>query len=551
LATYSGVGETPTSCFRNLRIRGEALGAPPWDEGLQPVRNWGVVNPDHGHGSSYIVRAANGELLVRSEGNVSGVDFRWPWRSSDNGQTWTADEPSVQPPEGWLRAAPDGRLETYFISGNPPFKVQRAESKDHGKTWSALRDLWEVSFPAETPFAYTTLRVAGLLETKDGALLIFTSARMNAEEDRNFHGNYNGRGYGTFTQPCAHFCLRSTDGGETWSEPVNMDGPPHDDNFPQFVKEVVEICAAETLDGKVVALIRPVYSPTVWEAWSHDGGRTWKPMSRGPFPMYASGMISTTSGALIIGGRFPGIGVQISRDGGMTWNFYQVDTAGWANAAMFEIEPEVALFTYGGVFSPESLRYQIMRLTPTGLEPVKVPRFDRKLDLDSFAAFPLEPTWRFKTDPQKAGTGEGWFAPDVPDSDWAPIRTDRNWQSQGYENYHGSAWYRNRLTLPQDFDTRKHLWLFFESVDSEAYVYVDGTQVFEHTFASCGEDVWETPFRMDARPLLKPGCEHLIAVRVDSEEAAGGIWRPVFLISTDSEDPPELVRDILQERRLQ
>jgi hypothetical protein len=194
-----------------------------------------------------------------------------------------------------------------------------------------------------------------------------------------------------------------------------------------------------------------------------------------------------------------------------------------------------------------------MRLTPTGLEPVKVPRFDRKLDLDSIAALALETTWRFKIDPQKVGSDEGWFAPDNSDSDWAAIRTDRNWQAQGYENYHGSAWYRTRLTLPQDFDTRKHLWLFFESVDSEAYVYVDGTKVFEHTLASSGVggEIWDTPFRIDARPLLKPGSEHLIAVRVDSEEAAGGIWRPVNLISTDSEAPPELLRAILRERRIQ
>ncbi len=105
--------------------------------------------------------------------------------------------------------------------------------------------------------------------------------------------------------------------------------------------------------------------------------------------------------------------------------------------------------------------------------------------------------------------------------------------------------------MPEDFDTRKHLWLFFESVDKEAYVYVDGTKVFEHTFASSGQDIWNTPFRMDARPLLEPGREHLIAVRVDSEEHAGGIWRPVCLISTDSEAPPALMRAILQERCLQ
>ena len=109
-----------------------------------------------------------------------------------------------------------------------------------------------------------------------------------------------------------------------------------------------------------------------------------------------------------------GMSVQVSRDGGMTWNFYQVDTANWANGAMFEIEPDVVLFAYGGRASPERLRFQIMRLTPTGLEPVKVPRFDQKLDLDSIAALALETTWRFKTDPQKVGTDEDGLHPTRP-----------------------------------------------------------------------------------------------------------------------------------------
>ena len=488
-------------------------------------------------------------------GKISGSDFHSPRRSSDNGQTWTSGEPSAELPIGPLRAGPHGRLETYGISSGPPFKIRRAESEDHGKTWSAPRDVGEVSFPPEMPFAYPKVGAQGLLETKDGALLLFAWALPDLKESRYSHLQHEGRLCAAY-QPSANYCLRSTDGGQTWSKPVNMDGPPHDDGFSQFFKESCEVSAAETLDGKVLAMIRPIYSPTIWEAWSHDGGKTWKPLSRGQFSMYATGsaMIATTSGALIIGGRFPGMAVQISRDGGMTWNFCQIDTASWANGAMFEIEPDVVLFIYGGLSSPDRLRHQIMRLTPTGIEPVKVPRFDQKLDPDSVAVQPLDTTWRFKTDPEKAGTDEGWFAREVPDNDWAPIRTDRCWQVQGYEDYHGSAWYRTPLTMPEGFDTRKHLWLFFEAVDNEAYVYVDGTLALEHTSASTGltvNETWNTPFRMDARPLLKPGCEHLIAVRVDSEECAGGIWRPVCLISTDSEAPPAVLRAILQERSLQ
>ena len=547
LATYSGHGETPRGCYRNLRIRGEAVDASPWDEALRPRRNWGVVDPEHGSGCSNIVRAATGELLVMSAGRF--------WRSDDNGQTWSGDEPLAEPLGGLLHAAPNGRLEIYRTSGGPPFKIQRADSEDHGKTWSALQDVGDVTFPPDMPFVYGSFGACRLLETKDGSLLLFACAFPNLKESPYFHVQYKGRMCALY-QPSANYCLRSTDGGKSWSEPVNMDGPPYDGGFLQFLKEGCEISAAETLDGKVLALIRPIYSPTMWEAWSEDGGRTWKPMSRGQFPMYAScsSMISTTSGALIIGGRFPGMAVEVSRDGGMTWNFYRIDTASWANGAMFEIEPDVVLYIYGGRFFPERLRYQILRLTQTGMEPVKVPRFEQRLDLDSIAAVPLETTWRFKTDPQKVGVEQEWFAPDAPESDWTPMRTDRSWQSQGYEEYHGSAWYRIRFTMPEDFDTRKHLWLFFEAVDKEAYVYVDGTGVFEHTSASTGlpvEETWNTPFRMDARPLLEPGREHVIAVRVDSQEFLGGIWRPVSLVSTDSDAPSPLLRAILVEKRSQ
>jgi hypothetical protein len=59
-------------------------------------------------------------------------------------------------------------------------------------------------------------------------------------------------------------------------------------------------------------------------------------------------MLCTRSGGVLIGGRFPGVAVQISHDHGYTWRFHQIDTVGWANGGMLEIEPDVVLFLYGG-----------------------------------------------------------------------------------------------------------------------------------------------------------------------------------------------------------
>ncbi len=92
--------------------------------------------------------------------------------------------------------------------------------------------------------------------------------------------------------------------------------------------------------------------------------------------MYActNSMLTTRSGVILIGGRFPGIAVQASFDDGMTWRCCQIDTALWANGSMYEIEPDVVLFVYGGLNEPHQLRYQVLRVTAFGLEPGPVVR---------------------------------------------------------------------------------------------------------------------------------------------------------------------------------
>jgi len=81
-------------------------------------------------------------------------------------------------------------------------------------------------------------------------------------------------------------------------------------------------------------------------------------------------MICTTKSTILIGGRFPGIGLQVSRDSGMTLKYYRIDTGIWENGAMFEVAPNVILFIYGGKNHPQQMRRQLIRVTQDGLEPV-------------------------------------------------------------------------------------------------------------------------------------------------------------------------------------
>ena len=161
---------------------------------------------------------------------------------------------------------------------------------------------------------------------------------------------------------------------------------------------------------------------------------------------------------------------------------------------------------------------------------------EEDFDPDSISKIELDRVWRFRTDPDKVGDAEQWFATDTADDDWEQLQVDCHWSVQGYKKYHGSGWYRTRLTVPEDFDTHKHLWLLFGAADKEAYVYIDGKKVFEHTMASTGKSVntlWDEPFKFDVSQFLASGSEHVIAVRVDSEEHNGGLWRPVWLVSAD------------------
>ena len=360
LYTHCAMGTGPRSSFKNVRIDGQKSTTTPWDNTIKPAHHYLPIDPKNGNGCGTIVRVPNGDLLITIEESIRC--------SKDNGRTWPDVYPLPQGINGLLNVTQDGSLTMISVNTTPPFTTKRVVSRDGGKTWLKPEQTGEVKFPTENP--YTELYIGTLLTLHDGTLLAFGYARTH-QERITVEGRWYHQG------PVPHYmnvCLRSKDNGQSWSTPSNLDGPPYE-KAEMIAKDFTsEVSAAQTSDGKIICLARPFCSPFMWESWSDNGGVTWTPQARGPFALYACdrSMISTTSGYLIIGGRFPAMAVQVSRDSGMTWQCHQVDSAGWANGAMFEIEPDVVLFAYGSKETPKTLRGQIMRITEDTLEPLVV-----------------------------------------------------------------------------------------------------------------------------------------------------------------------------------
>ena len=344
--------------FSNVRVRGKSVEAKPWDESVQAPRNWFEPYPkgDKGQGTTGLVRAPNGDLVM----TVTTVGLV---RSADNGRTW-----SPLDAQGWrggfLIGPWQGKLLT-FAGGKDANR--RSESADNGKTWSPYQPVTQPPLAIAESRGVVLQGMQGVMMLRDGALLSFHAAFNPQWQFGEIHE------WGAVRN--AGWSARSTDGGLSWSALVPMDGPPGGGltcDMCEFTSNI------QTRDGTVVSFVRPIYSPWMWEVRSSNGGQSWAPSTRGPFPGYActSPQQATASGALLVAGRLPGLAVNISNDDGLNWKTYRVGTDTWAMGAMLEVEPDLLLYVYMSTLSESGqtgkigyLRAQFLRVTADGLTP--------------------------------------------------------------------------------------------------------------------------------------------------------------------------------------
>ena len=352
--------------FRNVRISGKAMRPPTWQrETAIPKHAFTLEIPGDLMPSGCI--APNGDILLAGRNQMI--------RSKDKGRTW---EPPETLPEK-LGEVSDYGSSMFRTSGGrlilmiyrsqkdvekPIPDILISESKDSGRTWSdpvasQVAPDWPTLPKSFTPYG-------PLLENESGHLMRFLLGRANAD-DEPFT---DVRSWGSIH--CKAAVIRSEDGGKRWSAPIELDRPSWTDKKRGEVPGSLDFTepTGVVIGDIVTTLIRPVYSATMWQCWSYDGGATWDAAVRATFPGYAQSMVRTKSGMILCAHRFPHYSVNISRDDGLHWDAGTViDYPVWAMGCMLEVEPDLVLAVYMNAQRSQPMLGQLIRVTPDGLEP--------------------------------------------------------------------------------------------------------------------------------------------------------------------------------------
>jgi hypothetical protein len=139
--------------------------------------------------------------------------------------------------------------------------------------------------------------------------------------------------------------------------------------------------------------------------------------------------------------------------------------------------------------------------------------------------------WQFRKDPDDRGVRERWFeAAEAAGSEWQEVEVPARLANTDVGPYLGHGWYATTFTVPEEFRGRD-LQLLFGGVDEQAWVYVNGTLVGEHSTKSTGLDIgalWDRPFAADVpAAALDPSGLNRLWVRKHSSAGNSGIHRPV------------------------
>lgn len=353
--------------FRNINIAGEKRPLAAWDAKQQPPTHHFEVGLSSEEMPSGCI-APNGDVLLAAGGKMV--------RSKDKGRTWGRPETlpaklgKVTDYGNTMFSTAKGRLlvQTYIdriAAKKPVSEIAVSESTDNGATWSdpapaKVAEGWPKSPAKLIPYG-------PLVETEDGTLLRFLyGSDMEEWPQKPNIATWS-------SNHCKAYTIRSADGGKSWSAPIELDRPAWWNAHRGSIAGSFDLTepTGVAIGNKVMVLIRPIYSQTMWQCWSDDAGATWDSAVRATFPGYAQSMTKTKSGVIVVAHRYPHYSIHLSRDNGLNWDEGTIiDYAFWAMGRTIEVEPNVLLCTYMNAERNMPLLAQLVRVTPNGVKPI-------------------------------------------------------------------------------------------------------------------------------------------------------------------------------------
>ena len=138
-------------------------------------------------------------------------------------------------------------------------------------------------------------------------------------------------------------------------------------------------------------------------------------------------------------------------------------------------------------------------------------------------SFELPKVWKFQT-----GDNADFAKPDFNDENWKTISVNSFWETQGYANYNGIAWYRTRIVLPSSLKNKseivKVLRISLGRIDDDDETYINGHKIG-------GIRSWDAE-RSYFIPIefIQWDKENVIAVRVTDSSGNGGMYSSPHLV---------------------
>ena len=128
---------------------------------------------------------------------------------------------------------------------------------------------------------------------------------------------------------------------------------------------------------------------------------------------------------------------------------------------------------------------------------------------------------------------------DFSDLDWYSVQVPAPWETQGFKNYDGYAWYRKQFIIPEKYRDEK-LVLFLGKIDDLDQAFLNGHMVGEtgkmDGISLFVDDQWleYRAYRL-TNSFINYGTQNTLAVRVYDGLVTGGIYQgPVGIVTEEN-----------------